>query len=72
VKTYRITHHKYGVVITGGVPVVDFLNLIKMFEKTHGYHILSADISEHFGASLAMTNDENIGPWRKALGMEEK
>ena len=71
-KTYTINHHAHGVTIQGSIPVDDYLALIVLFRDIYGYHILTADISERLGVNTAITSEENIGPWRKALGMEEK
>ncbi len=65
--SYTVTQCKYGVYITGSVPVNEVTALMQAWSKV-GYKWIAPGISQALGASFAITND--VERWSKAIEAE--
>lgn len=66
---YSVDKHRYGVIVTGPVPISHFCGLVKIFEAD-GLDLLDTGIASHIGATIVATSKAASDAWRNDLGIK--
>lgn len=66
---YTVNHEKYGIVITGKMPVDELVHLSKMWIE-NGYDLIDAAIAQKLNACFVITSKGvKQAAWRESLGL---
>lgn len=67
--SYTVHHKEHGKVVRGPIPATDFVALVNAW-KDEGYDILDPLLAKSLEATIVVTSDKGIVPWRKSMGIE--